>query len=115
MDVRQINIITLAYLGDAIYEVYVRKYLIDQGIVKVKELQAAAVKYVSASSQTKYLKEIEIEPEYIIAEIEKRNQAKKNKDYELADKIRSDLDEKGIILNDTVEGTTWDIKSLYQI
>ena len=52
------NSLTLAYIGDAIYEVYVRKYLIDQGILKVKELQAEAVKYVSASSQAKYLKEL---------------------------------------------------------
>ena len=65
--------------------------------------------------QDKYLKQMELNPEYINGEIEKRLEAKNNKDYELADKIRSDLDEKGIILNDTVNGTTWDIKSLYQI
>ena len=41
----------MAYLGDSIYEIYVRKYLINKGIVKVKELQKEAVKYVSASSQ----------------------------------------------------------------
>ena len=38
-----------------------------------------------------------------------------DKNYEMADKIRSDLEEKGIILNDTLDGTTWDIKSLYQV
>ena len=52
------NSLTLAYMGDAIYEVYVRRYLIDKGIVKVKELQAESIKYVSASSQAKYLKEL---------------------------------------------------------
>lgn len=55
MDVRQINIITLAYLGDAIYEVYVRNYLINTGIAKVEELQREAIKYVSAKSQSKIL------------------------------------------------------------
>lgn len=65
--------------------------------------------------QEKYLKQMELNVEYINDEIEKRTEAKKNKNYELADKIRSELDEKGIILNDTIEGTTWDIKSLYQI
>ena len=40
-------------------------------------------------------------------------EAKKEKNFELADQIRADLDEKGIILNDTVNGTTWDIKELY--
>ena len=36
-----------------------------------------------------------------------------SKDFETADAIRSSLDEKGIILNDTAEGTVWDIKALY--
>ena len=55
MDVNLINVITLAYLGDAIYEVYVREYLIKNGIAKVEELQKEAVKYVSAKSQCKIL------------------------------------------------------------
>lgn len=55
MDTRQINVITLAYLGDAIYEVYVRDYLINKGIAKVYELQSEAVKYVSAKEQSKIL------------------------------------------------------------
>ena len=61
----------------------------------------------------KYLKKIGLEATYILNEIFKRTEAKKNKDFELADKIRNELDEKGIILNDTVNGTTWDIKALY--
>lgn len=63
----------------------------------------------------KYLKQMELNPEYINEEIQKRLNAKMDKNYEMADKIRSDLDEKGIILNDTLDGTTWDIKSLYQV
>lgn len=55
MDVNLINVITLAYLGDAIYEVYVREYLIKQGIAKVEELQKESVKYVSAKNQCKIL------------------------------------------------------------
>lgn len=61
----------------------------------------------------KYLKKIGLETNYILNEISKRSEAKKNKDFELADNIRTELDEKGIILNDTVNGTTWDIKVLY--
>lgn len=41
--------------------------------------------------------------------IEKRNEAKKNKDFELADSIRNDLYERGIELIDTREGTTYKI------
>ena len=52
------NMLVLAYLGDSIYETYIRKYLIDKGIAKVKELQAESIKYVSAKSQASYLKEM---------------------------------------------------------
>ena len=61
----------------------------------------------------KYLNKIGIESNYIIDEINKRAEAKKQKKFELADEIRANLDKKGIILNDTVNGTTWDIKELY--
>ena len=50
------NMLVLAYLGDSIYETYIRKYLIDEGISKVKELQAESIKYVSAKGQALYLK-----------------------------------------------------------
>lgn len=71
MNVDEINVITLAYLGDAVYELYVRNYLISCGIAKVLDLQKEAIKYVSAKGQaniTNYLidnnilsdKEIEI-------------------------------------------------------
>ena len=39
--------------------------------------------------------------------IEKRNQARKDKDYALADSIRDELLEKGIILEDTADGVKW--------
>ena len=46
---------------------------------------------------------------YIEEMIEKRNTAKKNKDYALADSIRKELQDKGIILKDTREGTTYEV------
>lgn len=52
----------------------------------------------------------EVDEAYIKSKIEERNEAKKNKNYELADKIRNELLEKGIILKDTREGTTYEIK-----
>lgn len=52
------NSLVLAYLGDSIYELMVRKYLINQGIAKVKDLQKESIKYVSATSQANYLKEM---------------------------------------------------------
>ena len=46
---------------------------------------------------------------YIEEMINKRNQAKQNKDYALADQIRKELEEKGIILKDTREGTIYEV------
>ena len=58
------------------------------------------------------LKKDEIDNEllkYINTKIEERNSAKKNKEYSLADSIRKELEEKGIILKDTREGTMFEI------
>lgn len=55
MNTKMINVITLAYLGDAVYEVYVRNYLIKKGIAKVEELQKEAINLVSAKSQSRIL------------------------------------------------------------
>ena len=52
----------------------------------------------------------EVDTEFINSKIEERNEAKKNKNYELADQIRNELLEIGIILKDTREGTTFERK-----
>jgi len=49
------NVLVLAYIGDAIYEVYIRKYLIDKGNLKVNNLQKEAIKFVSAKGQKIFL------------------------------------------------------------
>lgn len=41
------------------------------------------------------------------AKIAERNKARKNKDYALSDKIRQELEQSGIALEDTKDGTTW--------
>lgn len=43
----------------------------------------------------------------IEALIQQRQEARKNKDWATADKIRDDLKERGIILKDTPQGVTW--------
>lgn len=58
------------------------------------------------------LKDKEIDSElinYINEMIEKRNEAKTNKDYALSDQIREELLSKGITIKDTREGTTFEI------
>jgi len=55
MDVRQISSLALAYLGDANYELRVRRYLISKNILKPKQLQREAIKFVSANAQAGFV------------------------------------------------------------
>ena len=65
--------------------------------------------------RNKYLKKLDMDVDYIKDQIQLRVQAKMEKDFEKADAIRSDLEAKGIILNDTPNGVVWDIKALYNV
>jgi len=47
----------------------------------------------------------------ILDKISDRQNARQNKNWDLADKIRKDLDEKGIILEDKKDRTTWKVKA----
>ena len=58
MDVIEVNVLVLAYLGDTIYEDYIRKYLISLGINNVDELQKKSVNYVSAKHQAEFIKKL---------------------------------------------------------
>ena len=49
--------LVLAYLGDAVYELYIRQHLIKK-IYKVKDLQKESINYVSAKSQRKTLENL---------------------------------------------------------
>ena len=49
----------MAYMGDTIYEQYVREYLIKSGLAKIGELQQESLKYVSAKSQRMHLERLE--------------------------------------------------------
>ena len=52
------NSLVLAYLGDTVYENYIRLFLIKKGINHVKELQEASLNYVSAKSQARILRNL---------------------------------------------------------
>ncbi|MCI2256773.1 Mini-ribonuclease 3 [Domibacillus sp. PGB-M46] len=54
-DARQLNGLALAYMGDAVYEVYVRKFLLESGRVKPNDLHRASTKFVSAKAQAAQL------------------------------------------------------------
>ncbi|WP_025730691.1 Mini-ribonuclease 3 [Atopobacter phocae] len=55
-DFTQLNGLALAFLGDAIFETHVRRYLIDQGLTKPNRLHQQAVKFVSAKAQARIMK-----------------------------------------------------------
>ena len=50
-DINLINGIALAFEGDAVYSMYIRRHLIFQGLTKPNQLHREATKYVSAKAQ----------------------------------------------------------------
>lgn len=50
-DYKQLNGLALAYVGDAIYEVYIRDYLVSTGQTRPNQLHKMATHYVSAKAQ----------------------------------------------------------------
>ena len=79
MEIKEINALALAYLGDSVYEIYIRKYLINKGISKVKDLQTEAIKYVSAKGQAKYLKELLEKDFFTLEEVNIVNRGRNHK------------------------------------
>lgn len=51
MDIREYDIKALAYIGDAVYELYVRKHIMENSHEQVNKLHKKAIKYVSAKAQ----------------------------------------------------------------
>ena len=58
-ELKLISPLTWAYIGDAIYEVYIRDYLIRTTNLKGNLLHRETIKYVKASAQSKILKRLE--------------------------------------------------------
>lgn len=52
---QDVNSLALAYIGDAVYELCIREYLLSKKICKVNDLQKESVKFVSAKSQYQIL------------------------------------------------------------
>lgn len=51
VDPKQLNALALAYMGDAVLDMYVRYHLIASGKVRPNQLHRAATTYVSAKAQ----------------------------------------------------------------
>lgn len=52
-DPNKLNTAALAFIGDAVYEVYVRKHVLKTGSVHSDALHREAVRYVSAEGQAR--------------------------------------------------------------
>ena len=53
VDVREVNVKTLAYIGDVVYELYIREYVVSNSREQVNKLHKKTIKYVSAKAQAK--------------------------------------------------------------
>lgn len=58
MDTREVNVKTLAYIGDVVYELYIREHVTNNSHEQVNKLHRKTVKYVSAKSQARVVEAI---------------------------------------------------------
>lgn len=58
VQVKQVNPITLAFLGDAVYSLYVREELVRRGGGRASDFQRTASKVVSARGQSEFLERV---------------------------------------------------------
>ena len=57
-EINQMSPLTWAYIGDCVYELYIRTYLINTTNVKPHKLHIESIKYVKASAQAESLNKI---------------------------------------------------------
>ena len=87
-----------------------------KGSEKDKEIFTVACNFIGLLTEPKskwqeFKKNIlEISEEEILQKIKERNTARDNKNYQLADEIRNELLDKGILIEDKDDKTTWKIK-----
>ncbi|UYY99126.1 Mini-ribonuclease 3 [Peribacillus frigoritolerans] len=55
VDAKMLNSLALAYIGDAVYETYIRNHLIQKGAVKPNLLHKKATSFVAAKAQNKII------------------------------------------------------------
>lgn len=55
IDPKLLNGLSLAYIGDSVYEIYVRKYLLSKGYQKVNDLHKLQQTYTKGERQSFYV------------------------------------------------------------
>ncbi len=103
---------TPSYIAN-IHKLYEKAY---QGNDQDKEVFTTACNFIGLLLETKdqWLKfkkeKSEISEEEILSKIKARDKARKDKDYKLSDKIRDELLNKGVLIEDKDGKTTWKLK-----
>lgn len=59
MDINMLSPLTWAYVGDAVYELYIRTNLVNNTKLKPHKLHIESIKYVKAKAQADILRKIE--------------------------------------------------------
>lgn len=59
IDTRMLSPVQLAYIGDAVYELLVRTYIITNKELTINKMHKSAVDFVKAETQAYYIKKIE--------------------------------------------------------
>ena len=57
-EINQLSPLVWAYVGDCVYELYIRTYLVDTTKLNPHKLHVEAIKYVKAGAQAELLKDI---------------------------------------------------------
>ena len=57
-ELKQLNTTALAYMGDAVYEQFIREHILTKGGTDVNKLHRISTMYVSAPAQAKIIKSI---------------------------------------------------------
>ena len=88
----------------------------QKGVLKDKEIFTSACNFIGLLTNTKNewiefkKSKSALTEKEILIKINERNKARENKNYKLADQIRNELIDKGVLIEDTDGKTTWKFK-----
>ena len=98
-DINELSPLVWAYIGDSVYELYVRTYLVDNTRLKPHKLHIEATKLVKASAQAHILQELENEA---LIYTERTNGKFVTNDIDLIQKLKNKLvkDKIDVLINE---------------
>ncbi|MBN1951104.1 MAG: cysteine--tRNA ligase [Bacteroidales bacterium] len=107
--------IAMAHLFDAVKIINLlyegKERILESDLIRLKHFMYSVTRDILGLVPQQELKSSDHEESLVQMIIDLRLQARKNKDFSTSDLIRDKLAEMGILLNDTKEGTTWEMES----